>query len=290
MNSVVEKAYAKINLYLDIESRREDGYHNIISIMHSISLCDNVKITTTNNDEISILCNIDYIPCDRRNLAYRAAEFFLNALGKRVGIEIELEKHIPAAAGLGGGSSDAAAVLRGLNRIFEFPFSFDELCKIGANIGADIPFCVIGGCAEVRGIGELLDQKQLMPDCYIVLSCAGEGISTPVAYGKLDEKYNNFKNRAIGDDHKVINCALENSDINQMCSHMYNIFEEVILSTHFEANDIKCRMIDQGALKAMMSGSGPSVFGIFDDEKKASLAFNNLVQAGYAAYICQPKY
>jgi len=290
MNNVVEKAYAKINLYLDIESRREDGYHNIISIMHSISLCDNIKITPTNDDEISILCNIDYIPCDRRNLAYRAAEAFFNVMGKRVGIEIELEKQIPSAAGLGGGSSDAAAVLRGLNRIFKFPFSLDELCKIGANIGADIPFCVMGGCAEVRGIGELLEPKILMPDCYIVLSCSGEGISTPVAYGKLDEKYNNFEDRIASDGHKEINCALRNSDIHQMCSAMTNIFEEVILPEHFEAKDIKRRMTASGALKAMMSGSGPSVFGIFDDDKKAKSAFNNLIQAGYTTYICRPKY
>ena len=289
MQNILEKAYAKINLYLDVESKRDDGYHNIISIMQSISLCDNIKIKFVDGEEILILCNIEGIPCDRSNLAYRAADAFFNALGRKCGIEIDIEKNIPFAAGLGGGSSDAAAVLRGLNCMFDNKFTIDDLCKIGATIGADVPFCIMGGCAEVTGIGDMLIAQPPMPKCYIVLSCAGEGISTPTAYRKLDEKFNNFENYALNDNHKLIKHALNNSNIQSMCDAMANVFEDVILRDHFEASDIKAKMMNCGALTAMMSGSGPSVFGIFDSEQTASLAFNNLKESGYQTYMCYPK-
>lgn len=288
MVKIVEKAYAKINLYLDIESRRDDGYHNIISLMQAVSLFDEISLTSIGGDEIVVLCNIEEIPCDRRNLVYRAAEGFFKSYGKKAGVEIKLEKHIPFAAGLGGGSSDAAAVLRGLNRMFGNVFSLDELCRIGADVGADVPFCIIGGCAEVRGIGDVLVPMPIMSECYIVISCAGKGINTPQAYGKLDEKYNNFENRLPLDDYKSIKESLACSELGDMCNSMFNIFEYVVLPEHFEASDIKSKMISEGALAAMMSGSGPSVFGIFEDEKKAFEISDKLTRCGYSAYVCRP--
>lgn len=289
MYTTTEKAHAKINLYLDIESKRDDGYHNIVSIMHSISLNDDIKISPICGNEISVSCNVEGIPCDRRNLVYRAAEAFMEVFGKGFGVKIELEKRIPVAAGLGGGSSDAAAVLRGLNRICGNKFSLNELLKIGAMVGADVPFCIIGGCAEVRGIGELLFEKPKMPDCYIVLSCAGEGISTPTAYKKLDEKHNDFMNPLLNSDHESMNSALMNNDIYGVCDSMFNVFEGVILPDHFEASHIKSEMLNAGALASMMSGSGPSVFGVFDDKEKALFVLNRLKNIGYQAYMCRPQ-
>ena len=187
-------AYAKINLFLDVTSRRSDGYHNILSLMQSVELSDTVSITVDGHEEPGIVlqCDRPELPTDRRNLAYRAAEAFYAALGKKQHTLIAIKKRIPVSAGLAGGSTDAATVLVGLNRIFGAPFSVSELCVIGKTLGADVPFCIIGGTAEIKGIGDDILSLPDLPPLTMVIAKKGEGVSTPKAYGALDEAFDFF--------------------------------------------------------------------------------------------------
>lgn len=288
----VERANAKINLYLDVVSRRENGYHNLVSIMQTVSLHDLVTVELTPAKETTITLTAsgnDAMPLDRKNIAWRAAELFLDAADRTGHVSIHIEKRIPMAAGLAGGSTDAAAVLRGLNALCGNPLDVETLCALGARLGADVPFCIVGGMAMVTGIGECLEELPSMPPCPMVVACMGEGVSTVWAYGKLDEAYGGF---AIPKEDSVmpsqIVSRLESGDLHGAGECFYNLFEEVVPTVQPCVEPLKTEMVRGGAIRAMMSGSGPSVFGIFEDVAKAEVVCKTLRAMGAAAFVCNP--
>ncbi|MBQ9806834.1 MAG: 4-(cytidine 5'-diphospho)-2-C-methyl-D-erythritol kinase [Clostridia bacterium] len=287
-----ERANAKINLYLDVVGRRENGYHNIISIMQTVSVCDlvSVEFRPGLHTRISLSASgNDRMPTDCRNLAWRAAELYLAKIGQSGEVSISIEKHIPMAAGLAGGSSDAAAVLRAMNHLCGNRLSVEELCSLGAGLGADIPFCIIGGAALVSGIGEELKPIAEMPFCHTVVACMGEGISTPWGYGKLDELHGNFAQSKAKDARcdRLID-AMKKDGILDAADCFYNIFEEVVPSVQPYVNRLKTTMLEKGAKVSMMSGSGPSVFGLFESQEAAVDAVETLKSMGAAAFLCHP--
>lgn len=290
MNTIKLNAPAKINLYLEVTSRRPDGYHNIESVMQTVDLFDTLTFTKRERDERGIILECDdvQVPCDEKNLVYRAAKlFFEHTKALEADVTVHLEKRIPMAAGLGGGSSDAATSLLALNELYGIGLSTDELCALGARIGADVPFCVLQGIAVTRGIGEICSPCAKLPNCFIVIACAGEGVSTPWAYGRLDDTYD-WDTRDVSSDNLTI--ALGSGDIARVASQMTNIFESVVLSEREVACLIRDTLSKSGALKAMMSGSGPSVFGIFEDEATANLAVEYLGNQGITAHLTKPYY
>ncbi len=287
----IEQAYAKINLYLKAISRRENGYHNIVSIMQTVSLSDTVKLAFIPSEETEIELRAEgnaAMPTDRRNLAYRAAEKFLECAGLKGRVYITLEKHIPMSAGLAGGSADAAAVLRGLNALCGEPLNINALCAAGATLGADVPFCIVGGSALVTGIGERMQDFPSLPALSLVVACAGEGVSTPWAYGELDRKYGNFEPPLSEELPNILALSIKNGDVDTACEHFYNQFEEVVAAERPYINTIKDIMKKCGADFSMMSGSGPSVFGIFPYEEAAKMAVDTLLARGIFAYSCTP--
>lgn len=290
-------APAKINLFLDITGRRPDGYHTISGVMQSVSLCDTVTLTLSPAAEgeeprRTLTCTNPDLPTDGKNLGLRAAEAFFAATGKgNAHLHIHIEKRIPAAAGMAGGSTDAAAVLKGLNELTGRPLTSEELCRIGLSLGADIPFCVTGGAQITEGVGEILTPCDPLPPCYLVIACAGEGVSTPAAYKKLDEMYENFDGTAYISKTDALVAqlgALKNCDLCGAGKYAYNIFEAAVLPTHSKAGNIKRTLVEVGAVFAMMSGSGPSVFGAFNDEKAARTAAELLQNQDIPAWVCEP--
>ncbi len=287
-----EKAYAKINLYLDVVSKRENGYHNLVSIMQTLSLCDTVTLEYLPADQttisLSAIGNAE-MPTDRRNLAWRAAELFLTEAKKTGEVKIFIEKQIPMAAGLAGGSADAAAVLRGLNALCDSPLSLEVLCALGARLGADVPFCIVGGMALVTGIGEKLRYLSPMQACPMVVACQGEGVSTVWAYGKLDEKYGNFEApKEESETPEKLAELLAQGDFEGSEGLIFNLFEEVVPAVQPCVEPLKRTMLEHGAIASMMSGSGPSVFGIFKSLADAEKACTSLQNAGAAAFVCAP--
>ncbi len=302
------QANAKINLFLDMTGRRADGYHTITGVMQAIDLHDVVTVSVEGAvgkqlcvmgprpgaaEEISLTCSDPALPTDGKNLAWRAAEAFFAATGYACRrLSIDIEKHIPAAAGLAGGSTDAAAILRALNRLFEYPLSVEALCAVGLKLGADVPFCIKGRAQITEGVGEVLTAWHPLPDCEILLACAGEGVSTPAAYRALDELYGGFAPAAYAPrmaDRDAQLSALESGDLDGVCAHAFNIFESVILPAHPTARMIKETMQVCGARLSMMSGSGPSVFGIFESGSASLAAAKNaLAQKGIHAWVCRP--
>ncbi len=287
-----ERAYAKINLFLDVVGRRENGYHDIVSIMQTVSLCDLVTLTWKPAEQTGITLSAKgnhAMPTDRRNLAWRAAERFLEAADLCGEVQITIEKQIPMAAGLAGGSADAAAVLRALNDLCCSPLSLEKLCDVGARLGADIPFCIMGGAALVTGIGDMLERIAPLPPCNLVVACMGEGVSTPWAYGRLDEMHDSFAHTTADSSRAVaLQARLQNEGSVASCVDFYNIFEEVVSETHPAVDRIKAEMLKFGVVRAMMSGSGPSVFGVFEEEASAERACASLRALGAAAYVCKP--
>ena len=282
------KAYAKINLFLDIVSLREDNYHNILSLMQSVSLHDVITLDYDQSADrsIEIICSKEKIPCDKRNLAYKAADLILES-GK---ITITIEKNIPSEAGLAGGSADAAATLVGLNALIGNKYTKDDLKQLGAKIGADVPFCIEGGACVVEGIGEKTTPCISMPSFPIVIARMGDGMSTPVAYGMLDNKYNRFANYIPNKENlNHLLSSESSSSAENYCRGLFNIFESVVESERSCVSQIKREMIDNGACGAMMSGSGTSVFGIFGNELDAKNAEHALQNMGAVAYICYPQ-
>lgn len=287
-----ERANAKINLYLDIVSRRENGYHNINSIMQTVSLCDLVTLDFRPASHTSITLSASgnsSMPTDCRNLAWRAAESFLSATERQGEVRIFIEKHIPMAAGLAGGSADAAAVFRALNRLCGDPLTLEQLCALGAKLGADIPFCIVGGMSLVTGFGERLESLPSMANCPLVVACMGEGVSTVWAYGKLDEKYGNFATPKE-DSHTPRQLAdlLARGDFEAASKLCFNLFEEVVPLEQPHVEPLKAAMVRAGAIRSMMSGSGPSVFGIFADLSDAEGACETLREMGASAFVCHP--
>lgn len=281
------KAYAKINLFLDIVSRREDGYHNILSVMQSVTLHDTVTVEYISGQttKIEVTCSSDTIPADQSNLGYKAAAKFPYAKGI---INVHIKKRIPVSAGLAGGSADAAAVLLALNELCGNPMTLDELKDLGATIGADVPFCIECGTCLVEGIGDIVSEFAPMPNYPIVIAKKGEGMSTPGAYRLLDEKFNNFSSYQPHKEQLSKLTENQSSDIVNYCSEIYNVFEQVVEPLRSDITLIKQTMTDFGAINATMSGSGTSVFGIFDHYESAELALLKLKELGADAHICYP--
>jgi len=291
MNAVKEKAYAKINLHLDVVSKRDDGFHDIKTVMHSVSLYDSITVSTAPSKEISVkLCveGVKFLPTDSKNLAYRAACLFLERLGVGADVKIKLVKRIPVSAGLAGGSSDAAAVLKALNKLYKRPFTTKALMKMGAELGSDVPYCIVGKTALCEGRGERISRLGCAPLLNVVIASAGEHVSTPEAYSTLDLIYNDFK----GYDTSIGDSALSSliSDFesgNTLKGSLYNVFEKAVFEKCRESANLKEKLLDMGADVAMMSGSGPAVFGIFKTESDAEKAKEKLRVAGYRAYVAR---
>lgn len=290
MKTVTEKGFAKINLHLDITGRTPDGYHLVQTVMQSISLYDEVTLSLRGDGAFSLSCNACGVPTDERNLAIKAALAFREKTGVKYGADIVINKSIPMAAGMAGGSADAAAALRCFNKVCGNILSVEELCALGASLGADVPFCIVGGCAYADGKGDVLHDFEKMPDCHIVAACGGEGVSTPFAYKTIDDIYGGFfdessyKSRGT----ETLLAAMREGDISSVANAMYNIFEEPILSIRPIAADIKETMKNGGSLGAMMSGSGPSVFGIFTDKESAERTAQTIREKGHFAQVCRP--
>jgi 4-diphosphocytidyl-2-C-methyl-D-erythritol kinase len=280
-------AYAKINLFLDIESLRADGYHNIISHMQSVTLHDTLSVEREESDEkkISVVCDNSELPCDKSNLVYKAADIFPCNIGK---VKIEIIKRIPMSAGLAGGSADAAATLIALNTLLGNPLSQEELKALGARLGADVPFCIEKGACIARGVGEVLEKTTPMPNYPIVIVRMGEGMSTPLAYKALDKKYNNFENYKPETDKLsiIVDCA--DAPIEEYTKGLFNIFESVVEEERPCVKELKSLLINNGAAASMMSGSGTSVFGIFKNEDDAKRAVSAASEKGAFAAICYP--
>lgn len=269
MNSITVNAYAKINLGLDVLRKRPDGYHDVCMIMQSLELHDIITITKTTTGEISLHTNLSYLPNDHNNLVYKAAELFLKTISSNDGLQIILEKHIPVAAGLAGGSSDAAAVLKALNELYQSSMAEDELKKLGVKLGADVPYCIMLGTALSEGIGEVLTPLPSMPDCFILLVKPDISVSTKYVYDNL--RLNSYvKHPNIA----AMKAFLEAGDLSGLSASMDNILQTVTEDNYPVITNIKNRMMELGALTSLMSGSGPTVFGIFQNCNNAEKAYH----------------
>ena len=268
MNYTEEKAYAKINISLDVTARRHDGYHDMLMVMQTVSLCDDIEVSLAENAPSSARCNLHFVPSDERNLAVKAANRFFERAGiQGMGAKINMHKRIPVGAGMAGGSSDAAAVLRALNRLCGKPFDAAGLCALAEEIGSDVPFCVEGGTMLASGRGEILSPLPPMPECSLVICKPEFSISTPELFKKLDS----IKLRCHPDTGGIIE-ALESGDLMKLSRRMYNVFEDVPDRRHNTIAEIKSTMLDCGALGSIMTGTGSAVFGIFTDEEAANAA------------------
>lgn len=283
--TVSESAYAKINLFLAVKGRREDGYHEIESVMQTVSLCDIVTLTLEDDGggRISLTCSDERIPCDDGNIAVRCARLFFERFGidhGKYSLDIHIEKMIPVSGGLAGGSADGAATLRILSRMFAVS---DEaaLLALGAKIGADIPFCLTGGGAICTGIGDILEPIDVhSPECSVLIASPGGGVSTPEAYRLIDEEGERIAPCTAQD----VARALENGAVPQV---LHNDFEAVIFPRIEDAARLKTLMYERGAMGAMMSGSGPTIFGLFETEEKCESVAAELREAGYLCSVCR---
>lgn len=279
---VIVKAYAKINLMLDIVSKRTDNYHDLFMIMQSVGIYDTVSVERTEGNQISISSNVNDIPLDERNIAYKAADVFFAA--NRItdtGIKIHIVKRIPHAAGLAGGSADGAAVIAALNQLYNTDLTENALCKIGVKVGADVPFCITGGTLLSQGIGDILSKVQPLKKCYILLAKPNYSVNTGFAYSQFDTC-----GKVHTPDKFGMLCAIQSRELQQICDKMENVFEQFIEVPN--RIDIKQTMRSNGALGVCMSGSGPTIFGIFDDENKASDALNELQKYTDDLHLCRP--
>lgn len=283
-DKIFEFAYAKINPYLDIVSRRADGFHDIVSYMLTVSLCDRIELIRKAS-EIAVKGN-DAVP-EKDDLMYRAAELFFAVTEIRGGVLINAEKVIPMQAGLAGGSADAAAVLRGLNRLYGTGMSCGELEALGARLGSDVPFCVVGGARLARGKGDMLSDAPLFPDCRIVVAAGKENASTPRQFALLDRLFGNFESRQ-SDTGRLDSflASVGTGELRGIVGTMYNIFEE-IGSRDEAATEI---MRSNGAVGCLMCGSGSAVFGLFNDVNASRAACEALALAGYKAFDTSPIY
>ena len=267
MDSTWINAPAKINLGLDVVRRREDGYHEVKMIMQSIRLFDRLTLKKTRTPGISLTTNLHFLPVNEDNLVYKSARLLMEESGITEGLSIFLDKRIPVAAGMAGGSTDAASCMLAMNRLFHLGLSLEELKTRGVTLGADIPYCLQKGTALSEGIGEILSPLPAAPDCYVLIAKPGFHVSTKFVYSNLvlDE------NTVHPDIDKMLDC-IRNRDLHGLCQNMANILETVTIPAHPDIALIKQTMMENGALGALMSGSGPTVFGIYEDQKEAMRA------------------
>lgn len=267
---ILEKAPAKINLSLDVLHKRPDGFHEVEMVMTTVDLADRVELTLLQGDKITVESESRFVPNDERNLAYRAAKLIKDRFGVKQGVKIFIEKNIPVAAGLAGGSSDAAAVLRGVNRMWEMGLSMDELAELGAEIGSDVSFCVYGGTALATGRGEKIQAIPAPPPCWVVLSKPTIGVSTQSVYQRLD-----VENAEHPDTRGMVK-AIKEGDYQGICANVGNTLEGVTLDMHEEVGQIKEQMKQAGADAVLMSGSGPTVFSLVEQDARAQRIYNSL--------------
>lgn len=284
MITLYEGAFAKINLTLDVLDKRSDGYHDLQSVMQTISIRDDVEIDLDTGKPWKIYCTNEQIPSDERNLAWKAAKIFFDVTGKDPnGLEIRITKRIPMEAGLGGGSADAAAVLRALNRYYGSPLSVLALAELGAQVGSDVPFCVLCGTAMAEGRGERLRKLPDMPDCVFVVCKPDFSSSTPELYRKLDESC-----IAKRPDNQAMEAALLAGDLGKICENLCNVFDPIVTAEHLELNYIKSILNSYGSIGQLMTGSGSAVFGIFPSFEFAAVACNMLKENYPNVFIAKP--
>lgn len=278
MNSVDVKALAKVNLGLDVIRKREDGYHEVKMIMQTINMYDKLHLEKSKEPGIVIETNSKFLPTNENNLAYRAAALLQEQFSLKDGVIINLQKFIPVAAGMAGGSSDAAAVLYGMNRLFHLSLSEAELMKIGLSLGADIPFCIMRGTALAEGIGEKLTRLDPCPKCYVLIAKPPIGVSTREVYEnlKLDDTIRH-------PDIDALVQSIHENNLEKTAALMDNVLESVTIPRYPVISKLKELMLDSNALNAMMSGSGPTVFGLFDKKTTAKKAFENIKASGLAS-------
>lgn len=280
--SVVVNAPGKINLALDITGVRADGYHMVDMILHAIGLSDTVSITRMKQPGIFLSCDQLQVPCDESNHAHIAAKHFFERFSiPDVGISIDIQKRIPVQAGMGGGSADAAGVLIGLNALFEVNASLGTLCEIGLQIGADVPFCLLGGAQRAQGIGEQFMPLPMMPDCQILIWKPEKGISTAESYRRYDQKGANHRPKI-----SALVRNLETGDLRALCGGMYNVLEEV--ADLPEVSFFHQKMLELGAQGAMMTGSGSAVFGLFESKIQAKRAMRKGYGFADGVYLTRP--
>lgn len=277
-------ARAKINLTLDILRRREDGYHDMQMVMQSVTLADRLTVTPARGGEGQAASDLRFLPTGNKNLAQVAAAAFREAVGLGGEVDVDIQKRVPVCAGLAGGSADAAAVLRAMNRLSGAGLSPDRLAEIGARAGSDVPFCVLGGTALAEGRGERLTPLPPLPPCRIVICKPPFSVSTPQLFGRV-----NVRKIVRRPDTAGVVAALEAGDLAGVARRMYNVFEDVMEPRRYaEISSIKAELIDCGALGASMSGSGPSVFGLFDSEAAAREALARLRDSYRDVFLCGP--
>lgn len=280
MDTIRLKARAKINLGLDVVRRREDGYHEVKMVMQMLRLYDQIDIEKTQESGIFVRSNLSFLPTDERNIAYKAAKVMIDQFGLEQGVIIRIEKHIPVAAGMAGGSTDCAAVLYGMNKLFGLRLNQKKLRELGVKLGADVPYCLMRQTALSEGIGEILTPISPLQDCPILIAKPSVSVSTRHVYEhlKLDEQ-------TMHPDIDGIVTALADGDLYGVTDRVANVLETVTVPEHPVIDEIKKQMMASGAVNALMSGSGPTVFGIFDDEEKAKKACEDMKASGLARQI-----
>ena len=284
MTTIFEPAYAKVNLTLDVLGKRPDGYHDLKSVMQTISLRDDIELDIGTGKPWVLRCDKEGIPCDERNLAWKAAKVYCDAMNKDPeGLEIRITKRIPSEAGLGGGSADAAAVLRALNRHYGDSLSILALAELGAQVGSDVPFCVVGGTVMCEGRGERLRKLPDMPDCVMVVVKPDFPISTPELYRKIDEKV-----IAHRPDHQAMESALLAGDLSKVGQNLCNVFDPVVTEEHLELNYIKSIFYTYGSIGHIMTGSGSAVFCMVSEFEIAAVICDMLRGNYPQVFICKP--
>lgn len=284
MTTLFEPAYAKLNLTLDVLGKREDGYHDLQSVMQTISIRDDIEIDVGTGKPWRLLCSVEGLPTDETNLAWKAAEVFCRTLKKDPqGLEIRIVKRIPFGAGMGGGSADAAAVLRALNRHYGVPLSVLALAELGAQVGSDVPFCVLCGTAMVEGRGERLRKLPDMPDCVFVVCKPDFSVSTPELYRKLDQTA-----IPLRPDNRAMESALLAGDLGAVAENLCNVFDPVVTAEHLELNYIKSICHSYGALNQQMTGSGSAIFAIMPSFEYAAVVCNMLKENYPQVFIAKP--
>ena len=284
MTTLYEGAFAKLNLTLDVLGKREDGYHDLQSIMQTVSVRDDIEIDVGTGKPWKLVCDKEGIPCDERNLAWKAAKVYCDAMKKDPnGLEIRITKRIPSGAGMGGGSADAAAVLRALNEHYGNPLSVMALAELGAEVGSDVPFCVVCGTAMCEGRGERIRKLPDMPDCIIVVCKPEFSVSTPELYKKIDEV-------AIADrpDNRAMESALLAGDLEKIAHGLCNVFDPVVTADHLELNYIKSIFHQYGAVGYQMTGSGSACFAIVSEFEVAAVICGMLKDTYPNVFICKP--
>lgn len=284
MDEFTIQAHAKLNLTLDVLGRREDGYHDLKMVMQSITLADRLTLRPGRAPGIQVSSSFHFLPTGEKNLAGKAAVCFYQALGRPArDLDISITKHVPVCAGMAGGSSDAAAVLRALNRLEGDPFSPEELAHVGEAVGSDVPYCVLGCTALAQGRGEVLTPLSPLPHCWVVACKPDFPVSTPELFARIDSC--RIRRRPDADG---LMAALEQGDLMEVARRMYNVFEDVLPERQLaRVADIKNTLIQQGALGANMSGTGPTAFGLFSSQNQAQAAYDVLKQRYQEVFLAE---